>query len=227
MLNDASESWKSFAKGIEFAFHSGSVTIPSMLLVHYRQLELSHVELILLIQLMTYRQVEGIEFPTPDQLSARLGISSKEVQQFISKLMRDGLLSIDELYDNNSDIRSERYNLQGLIVKLAQIMADQQRNSLNSKPVPVQSESSGDNIFVIFEKEFGRPLSPMEYETISGWLDYDRYREELILLALKESVFAGKLSFRYIDRILIDWSRNRVTNAEEARAHSQRFRSSR
>ena len=53
------------------------------------------------------------------------------------------------------------------------------------------------NLFTIFEKEFGRPLSPMELETISGWVDADRYPDELILLALKEAVFAGKLHFRY------------------------------
>ena len=49
----------------------------------------------------------------------------------------------------------------------------------------------------------------MELETISGWVDADRYPDELILLALKEAVFAGKLHFRYIDRILLEWSRNR------------------
>ena len=45
--------------------------------------------------------------------------------------------------------------------------------------------------------------------------------------ALKEAVFAGKLHFRYIDRILIEWSRNRVTNTDEAKAHTQKFRGGR
>lgn len=58
-------------------------------------------------------------------------------------------------------------------------------------------------------------------------MDEDKYAEELIRFALKEAVFAGKLSFRYIDRILIEWSRNRVTNEDEARAHAQRFRGGR
>ncbi|MNW65911.1 DNA replication protein DnaD [compost metagenome] len=80
------------------------------------------------------------------------------------------------------------------------------------------------NLFSIFEKEFGRPLSPMECETISGWVDQDRYPEELILLALKESVFAGKVHFRYIDRILLEWARNRVKNAQDVKNYSQNFR---
>ncbi|MNI65967.1 DNA replication protein DnaD [compost metagenome] len=79
-------------------------------------------------------------------------------------------------------------------------------------------------MFVIFEKEFARPLSPMECETISVWVDQDGYPDELILLALKEAVFAGKVHFRYIDRILLEWSRNRVKTVEDAKAYIQRFR---
>ncbi|MNV78427.1 DNA replication protein DnaD [compost metagenome] len=86
------------------------------------------------------------------------------------------------------------------------------------------AEEETPSLFVVFEREFGRPLSPMEFETIAGWLDQDRYPEELIRLALKESVFAGKVYFRYIDRILLEWSRNRVKNAQDVKAYSQRFR---
>lgn len=90
-----------------------------------------------------------------------------------------------------------------------------------ARTVPEKEER---NLFTIFEKEFGRPLSPMELETISGWVDADRYPDELILLALKEAVFAGKLHFRYIDRILLEWSRNRVRTAQDAKAYTQKFR---
>ncbi len=64
----------------------------------------------------------------------------------------------------------------------------------------------------------------MELETITGWLDQDRYKDELILAALKEAVFAGKVHFRYIDRILLEWSRNRVFSVEQAKEYAQRFR---
>ncbi|MNR60303.1 DNA replication protein DnaD [compost metagenome] len=53
------------------------------------------------------------------------------------------------------------------------------------------------------------------------------YKEELIMTALKEAVFAGKVHFRYIDRILLDWSRNRVSTVDQAKEYSQRFRQSR
>ena len=47
------------------------------------------------------------------------------------------------------------------------------------------------------------------------------------LAALKEAVFAGKVHFRYIDRILLEWSRNRVATVEQAKEYTQRFRNSR
>ncbi|MNW53639.1 DNA replication protein DnaD [compost metagenome] len=94
---------------------------------------------------------------------------------------------------------------------------------LNHAPAPTKDEQER-NLFVIFEKEFARPLSPMECETISVWVDQDGYPDELILLALKEAVFAGKVHFRYIDRILLEWSRNRVKTVEDAKAYIQRFR---
>nr|WP_315603012.1 DnaD domain protein [Paenibacillus aurantius] len=80
---------------------------------------------------------------------------------------------------------------------------------------------------MIFEKEFARPLTPMELETISGWLDQDHFKEELILAALKEAVFAGKVHFRYIDRILLEWQRNRIQTVDQAKEHAQKFRNSR
>ncbi|WKL02640.1 DnaD domain protein [Paenibacillus amylolyticus] len=78
-------------------------------------------------------------------------------------------------------------------------------------------------MFSIFEKEFGRPLSPMECETISSWLDQDRYQEELILMALKEAVLQAKYISGISIRILLEWSRNRVKTVQDAKAYTQRF----
>lgn len=67
----------------------------------------------------------------------------------------------------------------------------------------------------------------MELETITSWLDRDGYKEELVLAALKEAVFAGKVHFRYVDRILLEWSRNRITTVEQAKEFTQKFRGNR
>src|SRR5690625_3733777 len=45
-------------------------------------------------------------------------------------------------------------------------------------------------IYDIIEEELGRTLSPIEYETISGWLN-SNINENLIKEALKEAVLNG------------------------------------
>ena len=60
------------------------------------------------------------------------------------------------------------------------------------------SHSSGDSGLPnssSIEEEFGRPLSPLECETLAIWQDQDQHDAILIKHALKEAVLSGKLSF--------------------------------
>jgi DNA replication protein len=234
------------AVGLAEAFMDGAVSIPYALLRTYRALQLSDAEAMLVIQLLAFRQLEQNEFPTLEQLQERLGATPAAIGQALQKLLRLGLIAIDEVIDPATGVQSERYNLYGLFRKIGELLATGEL-PLRSEPgeagargrLPAAAAASESyaaaarepaagtahaNLFAVFEQEFGRPLSAMECETIVGWLDKDGYPEELILFALKESVFAGKLHFRYIDRILLEWSRNRVHSVEDARAHVQQFR---
>lgn len=221
-----------FIRGVAAAMAEGGVYLPAPLLRGYRRLGLTDSELVLLIQLAVYRQAENNGFPTPEQLGEVMGIGGKAVGQMLQKLLKEKLLTIDELFDPVSGVQSEVYNWHGWIVKTAEWMVASAGRGTQVPSAELSASGFGEparkpsaqDVFSVFEQEFGRPLSPMELETIGGWLDTDRYPEELIRFALKEAVFAGKLHFRYIDRILLEWSRNRVTNVDEARAHAGRFR---
>ncbi|MEF2964305.1 DnaD domain-containing protein [Paenibacillus sp. M1] len=228
------ESWKIWASGISFGLESGVVNVPFALLAHYRNLRLNETEVMLLLQLLSFKQVERNDFPAMDQLERRMGTAPGEISSVIRRLMQDGWLAIDEAEDETTGVHAESYNLTGMYQKLGQFLAEREQDKRSGaakqtaaarQPVTDRRADQERNLFVIFEKEFARPLSPMECETISGWVDQDGYPEELILLALKEAVFAGKVHFRYIDRILLEWSRNRVQTAEDAKAYTQRFRS--
>lgn len=223
------ENGNSGAGGIAWGLAAGTVNIPFALLANYRKLGLSDAEAMLLIQLLAFKQLERNDFPTMDQLENRMGMASSELFSVIRRLLKDGWLSIDEVREESTGIHSEHYNLSGMYEKLGEELARQ--ISAEDRPAPDILQDAGEangnqerNLFVIFEKEFARPLTPMECETISGWVDQDGYPDELILLALKEAVFAGKVHFRYIDRILLEWSRNRVKTVEDAKAYAQRFR---
>jgi DNA replication protein len=226
------EIWKAYSHGMAAALQEGGVFVSAMLLRTYRQLGLTDSEAMLLLQLMAYADAEGNAFPTLEQLSERLQLSVRDISHMLGKLMKEDFLSIDEYVDETSGMHSERYNWSGWLLQAAQLAAEQKRESKKAERQPAQTlaasaNGAGSDLFSVFEQEFGRLLSPNECQIVAGWLDEDRYTDEIIRFALKEAVFAGKLSFRYIDRILLNWSRNRVTNAEEARAHAQRFRGGR
>ncbi|SFF06159.1 DNA replication protein [Paenibacillus catalpae] len=218
------DMWKAYSRGMAAVMNEGGVHVSALLLRSYRHLNLSDTEAMLLLQLMLFREAEGIEFPTMEQLAERTGSTTRVIEQMIGRLMKEGFLTIDERIDSMTGIQSEQYNWSGWLLKAAEWAAEEKRETRKTERRTVKQAADPGNIFSIFEQEFGRLLSPMECETITGWLDQDRYADELIRFALKEAVFAGKLNFRYIDRILIEWSRNRVTNVDEARAHSQKFR---
>ncbi|SET50887.1 DnaD domain protein [Paenibacillus sp. NFR01] len=240
------KAWGIWGEGVAFGLENGMAVIPYALIKHYRKLNLTGSEAMLLIHLLSFRQVEGIEFPSMEELSAVTGRSLPAIAGELQKLVKEGFIRIDEDNDELRDIHFERFNFSGLYAKLGAYLAEAAQGSQRgaaqgaaggdrrygsapgAAPASVgpgaESAKESRSLFSIFEKEFGRPLSPMECETISGWVDQDRYPEELILLALKESVFAGKLHFRYIDRILLEWARNRVKNAEDVKNYTQRFR---
>ncbi|MDD9267692.1 DnaD domain-containing protein [Paenibacillus sp. GCM10023248] len=209
------------------SFQEGSVAVPLLLLKNYRALQLSEIEVMTLIHLIAFLEKEKNDFPTTDEIQARMSASPDLVIASLQKLIHEQFITIDEVMDEMTEIRSERYNLTPLYRQLAKRLAEQEIAKLSTVRQPVQADESARNIFTTFEKEFARPLTPMELETISGWLDKDQYKEELIMTALKEAVFAGKVHFRYIDRILLEWSRNRVGTVDQAKEYSQRFRQSR
>lgn len=215
------ESRKLYMLGLQTALAEGSIAVPVLLIKHYRKLNLSDAEAMLIIQLLEFAEREEKPFPTIEELQDRLSARPEDVIRSLQRLLKEGYLTIDQAVDPLSGVQSERYNLAPLYEKMAMALAEQ----LEERQAGQAPEyNDGKDIFSIFEMEFGRPLSPMECETISGWLDQDQYPVELVLAALKEAVFSGKVHFRYIDRILLEWSRNRIQSAEQAKEYSQRFR---
>ena len=54
----------------------------------------------------------------------------------------------------------------------------------------------------------------MEYEIINAWLEKG-FSEELVIGALKEAVYNGVSSLRYIDKILYEWQKKGYHNLTE------------
>src|SRR5699024_10925191 len=76
----------------------------------------------------------------------------------------------------------------------------------------------------MLESEFGRPLSPIEIETLVAWIENDKYSPELIQLALREAVLSQAYNFKYIDRILLNWEKKNIRTKEQVEKEIQRYR---
>lgn len=224
----------------------GSTSVSNLLLKNYKRMSLADEEMMLIIHLLSFQQ-EGNQFPTLSQLEDRLSMSGLRLIQLLQKMMKDQWISIDENVDEQTGFRSESYNLSVVYDRLFECLKQSyqvQREAFSDsrQEVAVTShmdipggptdtmlftldeEQQPDNLYTQFEQTFGRPLSPIEVETLQIWVEEDRYAEELIIVALREAQSVGKLFIRYIDRILLEWQRNQVCSVEEAREYSQRFR---
>ncbi|SDI98760.1 DnaD domain-containing protein [Salimicrobium halophilum] len=186
--------------------------LPQGLLTSYKRMGMNETELAIVLQLWRFQQ-EGVNFPTPAELIHFLTISEEECSMLLRALIQKGLIEIlDEKGPDN--IIQEKYSLEPLFARLFQ----PETKPKEKKDVPKES------LFPLFEKEFGRPLSPFEIETINIWLDEEHYQEDLIKAALREAVLMGKMNFKYIDRILAEWQRKGIKSVKEAKNHGKQFR---
>lgn len=174
----------------------GSICVPKIFFTHYKNLEINDKEFIVLMYLMNYNG--GFN---PKYIGSELGISFKEILELINDLCEKGFIEI-EVRDIRG-MKEEYISLNKLYEKLAFLVLNQEKE--DSKP---------NNLFSIFEKEFGRTLSPIEYELINAWKE-NHFSEELILAALKEAVLNGVSNLRYIDKILYEWNRKGIKNVSE------------
>ena len=83
-----------------------------------------------------------------------------------------------------------------------------------------EKEEKDTGIFETFESEFGRTLSPMEYEYIKAWME-DGFSEEILKEALKEAIYSGVPKLRYIDSIIYDWRKKGYKTVDDVRNNKQ------
>lgn len=186
------------------------IQIPTKLLTNYTILGLDEKDVLLILQLIRFIQ-EGNDFPTPAELATYLTINEKQCSDTLMRLVQKGFLTIDQK-DNEQQQISEAYTINPLLDKL-----------YKEKEQEEVEENTTGTIFILFEQEFGRPISPFEIEMINAWLDEDNFVPALIKAALRESVLMGKLNFKYIDRILREWNKKGIKSVEQARNASKNF----
>ena len=189
-------------------FKQGHVVIPIYFLQQFKKLKITMEEFVFLMYL--YRFGDKTVF-NPSKYSEDLNIESMKILEMIDSLSEKKLIQVDVL-KNEKGLREEVILLEGFYRKLSLLMVE----DTNERQSNYQS-----NIYEIIEREFGRTLSPIEYEIIKAWLDND-YSEELIKEAIKEATFSGVSNLRYIDKILYEWNRVGVKTVKDVEARRKK-----
>ena len=130
-------------------------------------------------------------------ISNTISLSEVEILNSYSSLLSKTLIEIKMEKENGKVC--ERVSLDTLYNRL-----------VLSKP----KDNIKSDIYSKFENEFARSLSPIEYETITNWLN-NGVSEEMINDALKEAVLNGVTNLRYIDKIIYEWTKKKISNKEE------------
>ncbi len=178
--------------------------ISSLLLSKYKKMNITEKELIFFIFILN----NGLLFNSK-YISESLGWTMSEVLEIVDSLTGKDLLKIDVKKNNNS--LEEYLNVDNFYEKLSfQMIGEKQEKKVSS------------TLFDTFEKEFGRALSPIEFEIIKGWMEND-FSEELILLALKEAVYNGVFRLNYIDKILFEWKKKGIKTKQDVNKNNREF----
>lgn len=179
-------------KNILDIMKTNNIVIPSYLLKTYKKLNISEKELIFLSYLITFNDKVLFDI---NKFSISTSLSIPEIMELIDSLISKNIIIMVTDKKETGMIR-EYLDISSLYDKIIVMI-------LNESETESKETST---IYDVIEKEFGRCLSPIEYETIKGWLD-SNISEDLIKEALKEAILNGVNNLKYIDRILYEWNK--------------------
>ncbi|WP_225047203.1 DnaD domain-containing protein [Lacticaseibacillus kribbianus] len=190
---------------------AGTTSVSNALLARFAQTDLTHREFVVYLLLTQWAQQHQ---DTPDL--AAVGQSAKlrpqEIFGVIQSLTDKHAIRLVKTTDRDGKT-VDQYDVTPLL--------DQVLAPVDAQAV-AQADKTGRAVFSQIEVEFGRPLSPIEQQTIADWLAVDHYAPEMIQLALREAVLNRVYSLRYMDRILLDWERRHFTTPADVQADKAR-----
>jgi DNA replication protein len=194
-------------------FLTGSfVTIPHLLFKRFSQIGLTPQDVVLLTQILAAMQIDKVDFLTPKELSELCGMDARDVSERVGYLVTNGYLAIGERLDEYGT-HSNYFDMKPLWTRLR-----------GQDPLKDTTREWRKDTVTLFEEEFGRPLSGLECEQIRQWTERDGHADWIMIEALREAVLANKYSFKYIDRVLYDWQKNRVRTKAELETYRQSYR---
>lgn len=173
--------------------------IPNYIIKNYEKIGLEGLDFIMLIYFIN--QKNNVTFDV-NKIAMDLNLDSSKVLEIINSLNEKNFISI-EMKKNNGVI--EEY-----------ISTDLFYNKISSMLLENDNTKKDSDIYSVFEKEFGRTLSPTEFTSINNWIE-NGIGEDLIKEALKEAILSGVHNIRYIDTILFNWTKKGYKKPEDVK----------
>ncbi|PTI31583.1 DnaD domain-containing protein [Staphylococcus warneri] len=182
----------------------------------YSELGLDEQDLIILIKLI-YASETSNKQPSIELLQKGSNMQPREVTAVIQNLIQRELLELNVNKDEEGRF-TEYMNLDPFYEKLSQLLKKE------TMTTNVQSDKEKfKTLFQMIEQTFARPLSPYEIETLNQWIDVDQHDIDIIQAALDEANSQNKLSFKYMDRILLNWKKNNVKTIDDSKEIRKQF----
>ena len=183
---------------------SKNVVIPLYLYKLKDKLDLSMDEFMLMMYL--YNEGELVLFDL-NRMSEELGLKLNDLMNMIGILNGKGLIEL-KVITNDKNVMEEYISLDNFYNKISLLLMDNSDSKIEDNS----------NVFSMIEQEFGKTLSPIEYEIIKAWLESNK-SVELISCALKESVMNGVRNLRYMDKILYEWEKKGIKTKADVDNH--------
>ncbi|MCQ2793320.1 MAG: DnaD domain protein [Bacilli bacterium] len=166
-----------------------------LLLEYYKKLKISESELAVIL-MIDHLLNQKNNLITPDMLSLKMNLSSKELDKILVSLIERNFL----VYEVGKKIKVSLKPLQKKLYNTFQVaLAKEQENVSNERKAAALN-----NIYEVFEKELKRTLSPLEFALIGEWVN-DGFSDEVIIAAFNEAISKGKKSLKSVDKILVQW----------------------
>lgn len=172
---------------------------------------------------------QGIDIPRGSfvtglpALSEETGLSIQQIRTCIKHLVLTGELT-DKSYSKYRVITVKNYNLYQDTNRIdnRQLTGNQQATNRQLTTIEQSNKETNNNIIIniyeFIEREFGRTLSPTEYEEIKNWKD-----NEVTRYAIKQAVLNNKCGIKYISRILIAYERENIKTVQQAQERERQY----
>ena len=173
-----------------------TINFTELILNNYNRLGIDETDAVMLIKLQ-FLLNNNITFISSKQLSEMLSISTQTTSKRLKSLIEKGFIQM-EIVEKQNGKQTESFNLDFLIESILKSEYERRNGNKETNNKTLESKLSK-----LFEEEFKKPLSVLDIQLITKWLNEDKYTYEEIKDALFDAVRARKLTIKYVDGILL------------------------